>query len=141
MLPAARIVICRRDPLETCFSCYRQHLDNNEYQRTFEDLAAYWRDFDRGARHWRSLHPDYVHEHVYEDLIADPERSIRTLLGFCSLNFEQAALDFHRTRRDVRSPSAVQVRQPLRRDTARAQRYGALLDPLRKALGLPAFAT
>lgn len=141
MLPEARIVICRRDPLETCFSCYRQHLDNNEYQRTFEDLASYWRDFDRGARRWRSLHPEYVHEHVYEDLIAEPERSIRKLLGFCGLHFERASLDFHRTRRDVRSPSAVQVRQPLRSDTARGERYGALLDPLRRALGLPAFAT
>ncbi|HEY3520470.1 MAG TPA: sulfotransferase [Rhodanobacteraceae bacterium] len=140
MLPAARIIICRRDPLETCFSCYRQHLDNNEYQRTFEDLAGYWRDFDRGTRDWRSLHPEHVYEHVYEDLIADPERSIRALLRFCDLPFEQACLEFHRTRRDVRSPSAMQVRQPLRRDTARTHRYGALLDPLRKALGLPAFA-
>ena len=90
---------------------------------------------------WRSLHPEYVHEHVYEDLIADPERSIRKLLGFCGLHFERASLDFHRTRRDVRSPSAVQVRQPLWSDTARGERYGALLDPLRRALGLPAFAT
>jgi tetratricopeptide (TPR) repeat protein len=136
MLPAARILICRRDPLETCFSCYRQHLDNNEYQRTFEDLAAYWSDFDRAARRWRALHPEHVREHVYEELILDPERSTRDLLGFCGLSFEQACVDFHRTRRDVRSPSAVQVRQPLQRDTARAQRYGALLDPLRKALGL-----
>jgi len=139
MLPGAKIICCRRDPLETCFSCYRQYLDNNEYQRTFEDLAAYWRDFDRSIRHWRSLYPDHVHEHIYEDLIAEPERSTRALLQFCGLPFEQACIDFHQTQRDVHSPSAMQVRQPLRRDTARASRYGALLDPLRKALGLPAF--
>lgn len=141
MLPGARIVACRRDPLETCFSCYRQHLDNNEYTRTFADLAAYWRDYDRAIRHWRALHPEYVYEHVYEDLLADPETSIRALLGFCELPFEEACLDFHETARDVRTPSAMQVRQPLRRDTARASRYGALLDPLRRALGLPAFSS
>ncbi|MER3547253.1 MAG: sulfotransferase family protein [Rhodanobacteraceae bacterium] len=140
MLPGAKIVACRRDPLETCFSCYRQHLDGNEYQRTFEDLAAYWRDFDRSVLHWRSLHPRHVHEHVYEELIADPERRVRALLDFCGLPFEQASLDFHRTRREVHSPSAMQVREPLRRDTARSARYGALLDPLRRALDLPAFA-
>jgi tetratricopeptide (TPR) repeat protein len=140
MLPGARIVVCRRDPLETCFSCYRQHLDNNEYQRTFEDLAAYWNDFDLGVRRWQSMHPEHTYEHVYEDLIADPGRNVRALLEFCRLPFEEACLEFHLTRRDVRSPSAVQVRQPLRRDTARAPRYGALLDPLRKALGLQAFA-
>jgi tetratricopeptide (TPR) repeat protein len=140
MLPDARIVVCRRDPLETCFSCYRQYLENNEYQRTFEDLAAFWRAFDRSADHWRAQHPGNVHLHAYEDLLADPEHSIRALLEHCGLPFEQACLDFHLTRRKVRSPSATQVRQPLRRDTAHAQRYGALLDPLREALGLPVLA-
>ncbi len=140
MLPAARVIVCRRDPLETCFSCYRQYLENNEYQRSFEKLAAFWRDFDRSAQHWLALHPAHVYEHVYEHLIDDPERSVRALLDFCGLPFEQACLEFHRNRRDVRSPSATQVRQPLRRDTAHAARYGTLLDPLRAALGLPAFA-
>ncbi|HET6912301.1 MAG TPA: sulfotransferase [Rhodanobacteraceae bacterium] len=139
MLPGAKIIACRRDPLETCFSCYRQRLDGNEYTRTFEDLAAYWHDYDRAIRHWHAMHPENVHEHVYEALIEDPESSIRSLLDFCGLPFEEACLQFHRTDRDVRTPSAMQVRQPLRRDTARAPRYGALLDPLRRALGLPAF--
>ena len=138
MLPGAKIVACRRDPLETCFSCYRQHLDNNEYARTFEDLAAYWRDYDRAIRHWHALHPAHIYEHVYEDLVAEPEAGIRKLLAFCDLPFEEACLNFHQTARDVRTPSAMQVRQPLRRDTARAPRYGALLNPLRRALELPA---
>ncbi|HET6905599.1 MAG TPA: sulfotransferase [Rhodanobacteraceae bacterium] len=139
MLPGAHVIVCRRDPVETCFSCYRQYLENNDYQRTFEDLAAFWHTFDRTATHWQMLHTENVYTHVYEDLIADPESSIRALLNRCGLPFEQACLDFHQTRRDVRSPSATQVRQPLRRDTAHANRYGALLDPLRKALDSPAF--
>lgn len=139
MLPGARIVACRRDALETCFSCYRQHLYNNEYTRTPEDLAAYWRDYDRSVRHWVSLHPTRVYEHDYEAMIGDAEPAIRKLLDFCGLPFEEACLRFHETRREVRSPSATQVRQPLQAGTARAQRYGALLDPLRTALGLPPF--
>jgi hypothetical protein len=134
MLPGARIVGGRRDPLETCFSCYRQLLHNNEYQRTFADLAMFWREFDTSLRLALAQHPGHVHESVYEDLVADPERHIRRLLDFCGLPFDSACLEFHRTRRDVRSPSAMQVREPLRRDTARAPRYGALLDPLRDAL-------
>lgn len=140
MLPAAKIVCCRRDPLETCFSCYRQHLENNEYARTFGDLAAYWRDFDRSVRKWHSLHPCHIREQIYEDLIAQPESAIRALLEFCGLPFEESCLHFHETRRDVSTPSAMQVRQPLRTDTARAARYGALLDPLRAALGLQPFS-
>ncbi|SRR5579883_14424 len=136
MLPAARIIICRRDPLETCFSCYRQHLENNEYTRTFEDLAAYWRDFDRATAQWRRLHPAHVYEHVYEQMLVDPEARIRLLLEFCNLTFEESCLQFHRTQRGVHTPSAMQVRQPLRSDTRHTERYGALLDPLRQALGL-----
>ena len=138
MLPAAHIIACRRDPLETCFACYRQRLASNEYTRTFGDLASFWRDFDRSIRHWKELHPDHVLEHSYEDLLADPEASIRRLLAFCELPFEPACMRFHETRRDVRSPSALQVRQPLQHDTARAPRYGALLNPLRAQLGYPA---
>jgi hypothetical protein len=139
MLPGARIVIGRRDPLETCLSCYRQHLVNNEYSRRFEDLAAFWRDFDRAARHWHGLYPQHVRENAYEELVADPERTIRALLDFCGLPFEPACLEFHKTERDVHTPSAAQVREPLRRDTARAPRYGSLLDTLRAALGMPPF--
>lgn len=136
MLPGARIVAVRRDPLETCFSCYRQFLYNNEYTRTFGDLAAFWRAFDRAVRDGLARHPAHVHESVYEDLVAQPEQRIRSLLDFLGLPFEQACVEFHRTERDVRSPSAMQVREPLRRDTARGARYGALLDPLRRELGM-----
>lgn len=140
MLPAARIVVCRRDPLETCFSCYRQHFAGNDWTRDFGDLAAYWRAFDRAARYWQALQPQHVHQHDHEELVADAEARIRALLDFCGLPFEEPCLRFHETVREVRSPSAAQVRQPLRGDTARAGDYGALLDPLRAALGLPDYA-
>ncbi|HET6553874.1 MAG TPA: sulfotransferase [Dyella sp.] len=142
MLPGARIVVCRRDPLETCFSCYRQRLDsNNGYSNTFTDLATFWRDFDASAAHASEAFPSNVQEHSYEALLDSPETSIRSLLAFCGLPFEEACLSFHQNQRAVRSPSATQVRQPLRQDTAHAARYGALLDPLRQALDLPLFAS
>ncbi|WP_225561550.1 sulfotransferase [Rhodanobacter sp. DHB23] len=136
MLPAARIVVSRRDALETCFSCYRQFFPGNDYTRSFADLAAYWRSFDAAASHWAKEAPRHVHQHVYEDLLRDPAGSIRELLAFCGLPFEEACLRFNETQRAVGTPSAMQVRQPLRTDTARAPRYGELLNPLREALGL-----
>ena len=139
MLPGARIVACRRDPLETCFSCYRQHFAGNDWTHDFADLAAYWRAFDRSVHDWQARAPQHAFEHAYEALVADPESRIRALLDFCGMELEAACLRFHETAREVRSPSAAQVRQPLRGDTARAGDYGALLDPLRAALGLPPF--
>jgi tetratricopeptide (TPR) repeat protein len=141
MLPQARVVICRRDPLETCFGCYRYHFNQHGYTHDFNDLAAAWRGFDRATRHWQALYPDRVYVQEYEALVADPDARIRALLDFCGLPFEENCLNFHATERRVATPSAAQVRQPIRRDTARADKYGALLDPLRAALGLPAFAT
>jgi hypothetical protein len=137
MLPGARIIVSRRDALETCFSCYRQYFPGNDYTRSFSDLASYWRSFDAVANDWAGKEPTHVHPFVYEDLIENPEAQIRALLAFCGLPFEEACLHFHETQRAIGTPSAMQVREPLRADTARAPRYGALLNPLREALGLP----
>ncbi|HSE13623.1 MAG TPA: sulfotransferase [Rudaea sp.] len=134
MLPGARIVVCLRDPLETCFACYRQMLEGNEYTHDFGDLVAYWRDFDRAVRHWHALDPRRVRLQVYEELVADPEQQTRALLEFCNLPFDPACLRFYETERRTRTPSATQVRQPIRRDTARTAKYGAALEPLRQAL-------
>ena len=139
MLPQARVVICRRDPLETCLACYRYMFTRHPFTHHFSDLASRWRDFDRAATHWKRLYPERVREQVYEDLQADPETQIRQLLAFCNLPFEENCLNFHATERRVVTPSAAQVREPIRRDTARADKYGALLDPLRAALGMAPF--
>jgi Tfp pilus assembly protein PilF len=137
MLPGAKIVVCRRDPVETCFACYRQFMtaDGQDWTHHFADLGAYWNGFDSAVRQWRQSFPNAVREQSYESLIGDTENEVRGLLAFCGLDYEQACLDFHHNPRAVRSPSAPQVREPLRHDTARASRYGALLDPLRDALG------
>jgi len=139
MLPQARIVIVRRDPLENCLACWRFLFNHHAYTHDFGDLAAYWREFDRATRQWQAAYPDRVRVQVYENLVAEPEAQIRALLEFCGLPFEAACLDFHATERRVTTPSAAQVREPLRSDTARAAKYGALLDPLRAALGMPQF--
>ena len=135
MLPGARIVDCRRDPLETCWSCYKQLFGRGvEFSYDLDDLGAFWRDYDRAMHFWSARDPGAVLAQQYESLIAEPEAEIRALLAFCGLDFDPACLDFHNAGRDVRTASAAQVRQPLRHDTARAGNYGELLAPLRAAL-------
>lgn len=137
MLPGAKIIVCRRDPIETCFACYRQYMpaDGQGWTHRFEDLGVYWRGFDRAVGQWTDQFPGSVYTQDYEGLMANTEVNVRALLEFCGLPFEEACLAFDSNPRAVRSPSAAQVRGPLRHDTARAPRYGALLDPLRTALG------
>lgn len=136
MLPGARVVNTRRDPLETCFACYRQLLgDGADFSYDFESMAHYYAGYDRMSRFWQQRFPGRYHDHVYEDMLADPEGRIRELLAFCGLPFEPACLESHKTTRTVRSTaSAAQVRQPLQSNTARSARYGTLLDPLRNLL-------
>ena len=142
MLPGARIVNCRRDAVETCWSCYKQlFMRGQSYSYDLGELASYWRDYDRLMRFWNARYPHRVHDVVYENLVDDPETQIRRLLDFCQLPFEPACLRSHETQRAVRTTSAGQVRQPLRHDTARAPAYGELLAPLRWALGVEKLQT
>ncbi|MDE2054805.1 MAG: sulfotransferase, partial [Xanthomonadaceae bacterium] len=136
MLPGAKVVVCRRDPLETCLACYRQWFGNEAvFTCNLDDMADFCIDYMRLTRFWLRKFPDRVFDLEYETLIADPEPTIRRLLDFCGLPFDRACLDFHKTERTVLSaPSAAQVRQPLRADTARADRYGDKLDHLRARL-------
>lgn len=142
MLPQARVVACLRDPLETCWSCYKQLFARGraDYAYDYESLAAYWRDFDRLSRFWAERHPRQFRLQRYEAFVAEPEAETRALLAFCGLPFDGACLRFHEAQRSVRSASAAQVRQPLRRDTARSARYGDLLAPLRALIEAPAAA-
>lgn len=141
MLPGARFIHCRRDPVETCWSCFKHEFKTDQlYSYDFRELAAYWRDYDRLVRFWQAQYPGLIYDYVYEELVERPEAEIRRLLDFCDLPFDPACLRFHEVDRDVRTASAGQVRQPLDRNTAQAGYYGALLDPLRSALGLPVVA-
>jgi tetratricopeptide (TPR) repeat protein len=137
MLPGARFVHCRRDPVETCFSCFRHEFRDEPYSYDLQELASCWRDCERMMRFWQARYPGLVYDYVYEDLIARPEQEIRRVLDYCGLPFDPAFLDFHQVKRNVLTASAGQVRQPLYRATPVSERFGALLDPLRQALGLP----
>ena len=136
MMPTARAVIVRRDPVETCLGCFRQCFsENSGFACDMDEMADYCADFLRLTRFWLDKYPDRVMDLQYESLVADPDTEVRRLLDFCGLPFDPACLDFHKTTRTVQSlPSAAQVRQPIRRDTARSALYGDKLDRLRQRL-------
>lgn len=136
MLPAARVVIVRRDPVETCLACYRQYFTGIAgFACDLGDMADYCANFLGLTRFWREKFPARVFDLQYETLVAEPQAVIPRLLSFCGLSFDPACLAFHETPRAVLSaPSAAQVRQPLRRDTARSALYGDRLDGLRRRL-------
>ena len=135
MLPGARIIHTWRDPVETGWSCFKQNFFQlPNFSCDLDDIAAYLLDCDRVMSRWEQERPERIRTQHYEALLSDPEPQIRALLAFCGLAFDEACLRFHESARSVRTASAAQVRQPIRRDTARAHHYGVLLDPLRRGL-------
>lgn len=136
MLPAARVVVVRRDPVETCLGCFRQCFSEaSGFACDLDELADYCSDFLRLTRFWLQRYPNQVFDLEYETLVAEPEAVIRRLLDFCKLPFDPACLEFHKTARTVQSlPSAALVRQPLRAGTARSALFGDKLDRLRQRL-------
>jgi len=132
MLPGARVINNRRDPLENCLGCYRQlFATGNHFTYEFDDLVSYWSEYDRLSKHWQKIYPQRVFEHRHELLLAEPEAQVRRLLDFCGLEFDPGCLQFHETERVVQTASAAQVRQPLQPEVRRSDLYGVKLDRLR----------
>jgi tetratricopeptide (TPR) repeat protein len=137
MLPNAAIIDVRREPMSCCFSNLKQlFAQGQEFSYSVEDIARYYRTYLELMRHWDEALPGRVLRVCYEDLVEDLETGVRGLLDHCGLAFEPACVEFHKTRRSVRTPSSEQVRQPIFRDGLEQWRnYAAWLDPLRDALG------
>jgi tetratricopeptide (TPR) repeat protein len=140
-LPEARIVHVRRDPLDTCLSCFsKEFVGHQPFAYDLAELGRYYGAYATLMAHWRRVLPDGVMlELRYEDVVADLEPQARRLVAHCGLAWDAACLAFHQAARPVRTASLVQVRQPLYRDAlGRAERYRGLLGPLLAALPDPA---
>lgn len=137
MLPGARIIDARREPMACCFSNLKQlFARGQEFAYSIEDIARYYRTYLDLMEHWDKVLPGRVLRVQHEDIVNDLEGSIRRLLDFCGLDFDPACLDFHRTRRSVRTPSSEQVRQPIfRHGLDQWTNYRSWLRPLETALG------
>ena len=138
LFPQARVIHCRRDPLDVCLSCYFQHFTKVDYSWSLEDLGFYHREHERIMTHWQGLQPLRLFEVRYEDLVSHQEKVSRDLIAFCGLEWEDRCLDFHKNRRPVQTVSAVQVRRPMYASSiGRWRHYSAHLSQLRQSLGLP----
>ena len=97
-----------------CFSCYKQlFAEGQEFTYGLKDLAAYYNDYVELMNHWNKVLPGKILSVQYEDLVGDLENSVRRILDYCELPFEQDCVEFYKSKRAVKTPSAEQVRQPI----------------------------
>ena len=123
--------------MSCCFSNLKQlFAGGQEFAYGIDDIARYYRTYLDLMRHWDGVLPGRVLRVHHEDVVADLEGSVRRILDYCGLEFEPACVDFHKSKRSVRTPSSEQVRQPIFRDGIdQWKKYEPWLEPLRAALG------
>ncbi len=141
LFPNALIIHCKRNPLDTCLSCYFTNFaDGNEFASDLDDLAAYFEQYYRIMAHWREAGVPML-EMPYEDLVRSPEASSRKLVEYCGLEWDESCLTPHKTRRDVVTASSTQVRERIYTSSIdRWKHYEQQLSGLRRQLeerGIP----
>jgi tetratricopeptide (TPR) repeat protein len=137
MLPNAKIIDARREPMACCFGNLKQlYARGQEFAYSAPDIARYYRTYLELMEHWDAVLPGRVLRVYHEDVVDDLEGSVRRILDFCELPFEPACLEFHRTERSIKTASSEQVRQPIFREGLDQWRhYEPWLGSLREALG------
>jgi tetratricopeptide (TPR) repeat protein len=137
MLPNAKIIDARREPMACCFGNLKQlYARGQEFAYSIDDIARYYRTYLELMRHWDAALPGRILRVYHEDVVDDLEGNVRRMLEYCELEFEPACLEFHKTERTVRTASSEQVRQPIFREGLdQWRRYEKWLGPLREALG------
>ena len=131
MFPRARVIYCRRDPLDTCLSCFFQDFGYIQFACSLEHLAIFYLEQERLMAHWRETLPLQIHTVRYEELVADPEAESRKLIDFCGLEWSGQCMDFYKNRRAVKTASKLQVRRPVYNTSVqRWKRYRRHLGPL-----------
>lgn len=136
LFPHARIVHCRRDPMDVGLSCLIELFDmDSDFTTRLEHFGQYFLQYDRLMAHWRATLPVPMFEQRYEDLVADPSTHARALVDYCGLEWDDACLKFQQLGREVRTPSRWQVRQPIyQRSVGRWRNYAEQMEPLRRLL-------
>lgn len=137
ILPNAKIIDARRGAMACCFSGFKQlFAEGQEFTYGLDEIGRYYRGYVELMDHWDSVLPGEILRVRHEDVVDDLETQVHRILDFCGLPFEQACVDFHKTKRAVRTASSEQVRQPIYKDGVEQWRhFEAWLDPLKAALG------
>jgi predicted Zn-dependent protease len=140
ILPHAKIIDIRREPMAACFAMFKQMLPIEvSFSTDLADLAQYYNNYVSMMEHWRSVIPGRVHFLQYERLVEDTETEIRRLLDYCGLPFEEGCLRFWENDRAVSTPSSEQVRRPIFRSALEHWRnFEPWLGSLKEALDQPA---
>ncbi len=141
LLPEAKIVHCQRHPVANCLSIYKAYFSakgSHKYAYNLKELGEYHNLYEDLMAHWRKVMPDQFYEIKYEALTTNQEDESRKLLDYCGLEWQDACMDFYKSKRKIKTASVFQVRQPMSTKSVDLwKHYGDALQPLLDVLHIP----
>lgn len=137
LFPRAKVIHTRRDPLDTCLSCFFQNFTKGQdYSFDLKSLAHFFNDYKRLMEHWEQLYPERILAVDYESVIENQEAESRRMIEFCNLEWQDSCLQFYKTERVVKTASFMQVRQPIYKSSqGRWKRYADQLREVAMIIG------
>ena len=137
ILPNAKIIDARRNPMACCFSGFKQlFASGQQFSYGLEEIGTYYKDYVELMNHWDKVLPGKILRVQYEDVVSNLENEVTRILEYCNLPFEDNCINFHKTERNIRTPSSEQVRQPIYKSGLEQwKNFEPWLGPLKESLG------
>ena len=135
-MPNAKVIHTKRNPIDTCLSCYKQLFARGQYwSYNLEEMAQYYKEYEKMMAHWLEVFPGQIYEISYEETVSDFENQARALIDYVELEWNDACLTPHKTKRPILTASKGQVVKPVYKTSVKAyERYEKQLQPLIEGL-------
>lgn len=136
ILPGAKIISCKRNPIDNCISCYFTQLSAwHSYSNDLSHLGWTYGQYVKLLNYWKEKCGIEMIDVQYEDVVADTETEARRIIAALGLEWDPRCLKFYETERRVTTSSVDQVRQPIYTSSvARWKRFGDHVTPLIESL-------
>ena len=137
-LPNAKFIHCERNPLDTCFSCYKTFFSQgNLFSYSLEELGSFYKLYEKQVDYYKKVFAQEILNIKYEEVVSDVKKETKKILDFLDLNFEENCLEFYKNKRSVYTASVVQARKPIYKNSINSWRnYKNFLKPLTNKLNI-----
>ena len=131
-LPNARIIHCERNPLDTCFSCYKTiFTEGNDFSYSLEELGSFYILYEKQMDYYKKIFGQQILNIKYENVVADIEKETRKILDFLDVDFEESCIKFYKNKRSIHTASVIQARKPIYKNSINSwMNYKDFLKPL-----------
>ena len=132
LFPNSKIIQCKRDKIENCWSIYKNNFDGNiDFSNNLDDLGSYYNLYEDLMSFWNKKYSNMIYNLNYEDLINNQNSQIKNLINFCELDWDQNCLNFHKNSKTIKTVSFAQARKPIYKSSINiSKNYSAYLEKL-----------